>query len=148
MLTTHNSNSRQLSYPSPKGWKRNRSIITGTKVKFLKVKKLIDGGANLNLCAFSLSRGEQYRSARRSQTVNKVVNSQTRQDNAAESMRGITITPLGKGLVKYFWVKARDIALFRTELNLRSVNFPPELNLTGLKKNDYRAREQPKRSYV
>ena len=61
-------------------------------------------------------------------------------------MRRITITTLGKGLVKFFWVKAHDIALLRTELNLRSVNFPPELNITGLRdliKKDENNRHDP-----
>ena len=40
----------------------------------------------------------------------------------------------GLGLVRYAWVKTPDIALSRTELNLRSVNFEPTLNITGLKK--------------
>ena len=130
----------------PKGWKRNRSIITGSKVQFKKVKQLIDGGGDLNLSSFSLSRGEEYKAIRRTQTVRKVVNSQTRQDNAAESMRGITITPYGLGLVRYSWVKTPDIALLRTELNLRSVNFVPTLNITGLRdliKKDENNRHDP-----
>ena len=61
-------------------------------------------------------------------------------------MRGITITPYGKGLVRYTWVKTPDIALLRTELNLRSVNFEPTLNITGLRdliKKDENNRHDP-----
>ena len=118
----------------PKGWKRNREIITGAKAQHYKVKKIIAQGEKLNVGAFSNSNQEQYKKVRISQTVNKVVNSQTRQDNQAESMRGVTITPYGMGLVRYTWVKKTDIALLRTELTLRSVNFPIDLNITGIKK--------------
>ena len=61
-------------------------------------------------------------------------------------MRRITITPYGLGLVRYAWVKTPDLALFRTELNLRSVNFEPTLNITELRnliKEDENNRHDP-----
>ena len=105
----------------------------------------------MNVGAFSNSNQEQYKKVRISQTVNKVVNSQTRQDNQAESMRGVTITPYGMGLVRYTWVKKTDIALLRTELTLRSVNFPIDLNITGIKKllvtNENNRHDQTNKSF-
>ena len=40
----------------------------------------------------------------------------------------------GLGLVRYAWVKTPDIALSRTELNLRSVNFDLRTKITALRK--------------
>ena len=62
------------------------------------------------------------------------IDSQVRQDNAAERIRGITFTPSGKGLVRYSRPTLPHIQLLRTELNLRSVIFPPKKNITGLRK--------------
>ena len=117
----------------PKGWKRNRSILTGAKKQHLKIEKLIAAGGNVDLTAFCLSGGEQYKIKRRDTTVEKVINSQHRQDNAAERMRGITITPLGKGLIKYTLAKSDNIELLRTELRLRSVIFAPGTNISTLR---------------
>ena len=118
----------------PKGWKRNRAILTGAKVQHLEVEKLIAHGADFNLCTFSLSRGEQYKKQRRQETVQRCIDSELRQDNAAERTRGITLTPSGRGLVRYSRPKVENIQLLRTELNLRSVIFPPKTNITGLRK--------------
>ena len=117
----------------PKGWKRNRSILTGAKRQHLEIKELIAAGGNVDLTAFSLSREEQYKLKRRKTTVEKVINSQHRQDNAAERTRGITITSLGKGLIKYTLPKSDNIELLRTELRLRSVIFAPETNISTLR---------------
>ena len=118
----------------PKGWKKNRAVLTGAKRQHRQVNKLIAQGENLNMCTFSLSRCEQYKKQRREETVKKCMDSATRQDNASERTRGITITPYGKGLIRYSFVTTANIHILRTELNLRSVNFDPRTKITALRK--------------
>mgnify|MGYP001394363470 CR=1 FL=1 len=107
----------------PKGYKRTSSIITGVRRQHKKINKLIESGGNLNFSTVSLSVEKQYKRRRRNETVRKCIESKDREDNTAEKTRGLTLTPYGKGIFSYFWVKIPDIQLLRTELNMRNVIF-------------------------
>ena len=81
-----------------------------------------------------LQKHKQYKKQRRDETVKKCIDSATRQDNASERTRGITITPYGKGLIRYSFVTTKNIHILRIEINLRSVNFDLRTKITALRK--------------